>query len=54
MSELIELELDQDVAMKICDERHQNGEYRALVEVKRRTGLPISAYKYLINASDRN
>ena len=54
MSELIELELDSDVAMKICDERHQNGEYRALVEVKRRTGVPISAYKHLINASDRN
>jgi TM2 domain-containing membrane protein YozV/DNA uptake protein ComE-like DNA-binding protein len=54
MPELIELELDRDVAMKICDERHQNGEYRALVEVKRRTGLPISAYKHLINASDRN
>jgi TM2 domain-containing membrane protein YozV len=54
MSELIELKLDRDVAMKICDERHQNGEYRALVEVKRRTGLPISAYKHLINAADRN
>jgi TM2 domain-containing membrane protein YozV/DNA-directed RNA polymerase subunit F len=54
MPELIELELDRDVAMKICDERHQNGEYRALVEVKRRTGLPISTYKHLINASDRN
>jgi len=52
--ELIELELDYDVAMKICDERHKNGQYRALVEVKRRTGLPISAYKHLINASDRN
>jgi TM2 domain-containing membrane protein YozV len=54
MPELIELELDRDIAMKICDERHQNGEYRALVEVKRRTGLPISTYKHLINASDRN
>ncbi len=54
MSELIEMELDRDVAMKICDERHQNGEYRALVEVKRRTGLPISAYKRIINGSDRN
>lgn len=54
ISELIELELDGDIATKICDERHQNGEYRALIEVKRRTGLPISAYKRLINASDRN
>ncbi len=52
--ELIELDLDPYIATKICDERHQNGEYRALVEVKRRTGLPISAYKHLINASDRN
>jgi DNA uptake protein ComE-like DNA-binding protein len=54
MPELIELGLDGDIATKICDERHQNGEYRALVEVKRRTGLPISTYKHLINASDRN
>lgn len=54
MLELIELGLDQDIAMKIYDERNKNGLYRALVEVKRRTGLPISAYKHLIKASDRN
>jgi TM2 domain-containing membrane protein YozV len=49
IEELIELDLDRDVATKICDERHQNGVYQALVDVKRRTGLPISAYKNLIN-----
>jgi TM2 domain-containing membrane protein YozV len=49
--ELIELEVDRDIATKICDERHQNGKYRALVEVQRRTGLPISAYKNLIKSS---
>lgn len=54
MEELIESELDPDIARKIYDERHQNGVYRALVEVKRRTGLPISAYKRLINGADRN
>ncbi len=50
IEELIELGLDRDVATKICDERHQNGVYKALVDVKRRTGLPISAYKNIINA----
>ncbi|WP_373542610.1 hypothetical protein [Chamaesiphon sp.] len=54
MEELIESELAPNIATKICDERHQNGAYRALVEVKRRTGLPISAYKHLIDAVDRN
>ena len=54
MEELIESELDPDIARKICDERHQHGVHRALVEVKRRTGLPISAYKHPIDGADRN
>lgn len=52
--ELIELELDPSIATKICDERKQNGEYRALVEIPKRTGVPISAYKHLIDAASKN
>lgn len=48
MSELIELGLDRSSAMVICNERQLNGAYRSLVEVKRRTGLPINLYKHLI------
>ncbi len=48
ISELIELGLDRDSAAVICTERQRNGAYRSLVEVKRRTGLPIAIYKHLI------
>jgi hypothetical protein len=48
MSELIELGLDRDSAAAICNERQLHGAYRSLVEVKRRTGLPIALYKHLI------
>ncbi len=47
-SELIELGLDRDTAEVICNERQLHGNYRSLVEVKRRTGLPINLYKHLI------
>jgi hypothetical protein len=48
MSELIELGLDRDSATIICNERQLHGAYRSLVEVKRRTGLPLNLYKHLI------
>jgi DNA uptake protein ComE-like DNA-binding protein len=48
MSELVELGLDRNSATIICNERQTNGAYRSLVEVKRRTGLPIALYKHLI------
>jgi Helix-hairpin-helix motif len=48
MSELIELGLDRASATTICNERQLHGAYRSLVEVKRRTGLPINLYKHLI------
>lgn len=48
MSELIELGLDRNSAEVICNERQLHGAYRSLVEVKRRTGLPINLYKHLI------
>lgn len=48
MSELVELGLDRNSAIVICNERQLHGAYRSLVEVKRRTGLPINLYKHLI------
>jgi DNA uptake protein ComE-like DNA-binding protein len=48
LSELIELGLDRETATVICNERQIHGAYRSLVEVKRRTGLPINLYKHLI------
>jgi hypothetical protein len=48
MSELIELGLDPTSAEVICNERALRGSYRSLIEVKRRTGLPLSLYKHLI------
>jgi hypothetical protein len=46
--ELIELGLDRSSAEVICNERQLHGAYRSLIEVKRRTGLPINLYKHLI------
>jgi uncharacterized protein with PQ loop repeat len=48
MSELVELGLDRQSAEVICNERQLHGAYRSLVEVKRRTGVPISSYKHLL------
>ncbi len=48
MSELVELGLDRQNAETICNERQLHGVYRSLIEVKRRTGVPISSYKHLI------
>jgi Helix-hairpin-helix motif len=48
MSELVELGLDRSTAIAICNERQLHGAYRSLIEVRRRTGLPINLYKHLI------
>jgi Helix-hairpin-helix motif len=48
ISELVELGLDRSTATAICNERQLHGTYRSLIEVKRRTGLPINLYKHLI------
>jgi hypothetical protein len=48
ISELVELGLDRSIATAICNERQLRGTYRSLIEVKRRTGLPINLYKHLI------
>jgi DNA uptake protein ComE-like DNA-binding protein len=48
LSELIELGVDRDSAAVIVDERQMRGAYRSLLDVKRRTGLPISLYKHIL------
>jgi DNA uptake protein ComE-like DNA-binding protein len=48
MSELIELGIDRDSAAVIVDERQLRGTYRSLLDVKKRTGLPLSLYKHII------
>lgn len=46
--ELIAQGLDAEIAQEIVNERQQRGEYKSLVEVKKRTGVPFSAYRSLI------
>ncbi len=48
LSELVELGLDRVSATVICNERQLHGAYRSLIEVKRRTGIPLNLYKHLI------
>jgi hypothetical protein len=48
LSQLIELGIDRVSAETICNERQLHGAYRSLIEVQRRTGLPIDLYKHLI------
>ena len=45
--ELIESGLDRVVAEKIVRERQIKGEYKSVVDVKRRTGLPFDSYRHL-------
>lgn len=47
LQELVACGLDSSVAEKIIQER-QNGAYKSLIEVRRRTNLPLSCYSHLI------
>jgi len=46
-SELIAYGLDAAIAQKIVAERELRGEYKSMIEVKQRTGLPFSSYRHL-------
>lgn len=46
--ELIALGLDNEFARKIIAERDIKGPYRCLVDIKRRTGIPLSYYTHLL------
>lgn len=45
--ELLSYGIGEDIAQKLVEERQKNGSYRSLIEVKRRTGLPLSYYSHL-------
>jgi DNA uptake protein ComE-like DNA-binding protein len=45
--ELIRDGLDRNVAERIVRERQKQGEYKSVVDVKRRTGLPLDSYRHI-------
>lgn len=48
ISELVACGLDSAVAMKIVTEREQRGDYKTVIDVKRRTGLPLKFYRQIL------
>ena len=47
IDELIACGLDGAIAEKVVAERKRRGEYKSLVDVKQRTGLPLTTYLHL-------
>ena len=47
IDELIACGLDGAIAEKIVAERQRRGDYKSLVDVKQRTGLPLTTYRHL-------
>lgn len=45
--ELIQSGLDRVVAEKIVRERQIKGEYKSVIDVKRRTGIPFDSYRHI-------
>ncbi|MDZ8140040.1 MAG: helix-hairpin-helix domain-containing protein [Nostoc sp. DedQUE04] len=45
--ELITCGLDGAIAEQIVAERQQRGEYKSLIDVKQRTGLPFNTYRHI-------
>ncbi|MEH2283965.1 MAG: helix-hairpin-helix domain-containing protein [Nostoc sp.] len=45
--ELITCGLDGAIAEQIVAERQQRGEYKSLIDVKQRTGLPLTTYRHI-------
>jgi len=46
--DLIDCNLDAIVAVTIVAERQKNGEYKSLIDVKHRTGLPFASYRQIM------
>lgn len=47
IEQLITCGLDAAIAEKIVVERERKGDYKSLVEVKQRTGLPFGTYRHI-------
>jgi DNA uptake protein ComE-like DNA-binding protein len=48
VQELMMYDIDEKSALKIVIERKQKGEYQSLLDVKKRTGIPINVYRHLV------
>jgi DNA uptake protein ComE-like DNA-binding protein len=48
ISEIQQLGVDEAIAQKIVDERNHKGDYRSVVDIKRRTGLAFRSYQPLL------
>lgn len=48
LEELVACGLDSAVAMKIVNEREKRGSYKTVLDVKRRTGLPLNFYSQIL------
>lgn len=46
--QLIELGLSMEVAQKIVKERHKNGGYQSVMDIKKRTGFPFHVYRQIV------
>jgi DNA uptake protein ComE-like DNA-binding protein len=48
VEELINCDINPEAAAKIVSERNSGGAYKSLIDVRNRTGIPISVYKHLV------
>ena len=48
VDELIGLGIEPQVAGAIAAERQSRGEFKSVMDIKKRTGIPFSAYKHLV------
>jgi DNA uptake protein ComE-like DNA-binding protein len=48
IDELVMAGLSGNVAQKIVAERENNGEYRSVIDIKRRTSIPFHSYKIVV------
>ncbi|MEH2462888.1 hypothetical protein [Nostoc sp.] len=44
---MITCRLDGAIAEQIVAERQQRGEYKSLIDIKQRTGLPFTTYRHI-------
>jgi DNA uptake protein ComE-like DNA-binding protein len=48
IEELVRAGLAHGIAQKIVNERENNGEYRSVIDIKRRTGIPFHSYQIVV------
>ena len=48
VEELMTYEISANHAEKIVEERHNNGKYQSLLDVSKRTGIPLEIYRHLV------